>query len=86
MSVTEAFKEIGSELISIRVPIALKLEIIDPIEDAVIKLSTLQDAVENMLKKNEEEKEILRARNQELAEQLIGKAAPAEEKTEQKTE
>lgn len=86
MSVQEAFHQIASELLGIAVPVALKKDITEPIESAVTKLMGLQDAVERMSKQDAEEKENLRKINQEMAEQLMGKAAPADEQTELKAE
>ena len=83
MSVQEAFHQIASELLGIAVPVALKKDITEPIESAVTKLMGLQDAVERMSKQDAEEKENLRKINQEMAEKLMGKAAPAEERSEQ---
>jgi hypothetical protein len=82
----EAFHQIAGELLGIAVPVALKKDITEPIENAVTKLMGLQDAVERMSKQDAEELENLRKINQEMAEKLMGKAAPAGEQTEPKTE
>lgn len=83
MSVTEAIQKIASDLLAISVPVSLKKQIADPIEIAVINLKGLYDTVGALIKKDEEEKENLRKINQEMAEKLMGKAAPAEEHSEQ---
>lgn len=83
MTVTEAFQQIESELLGIAVPVALKKQIAEPIEGVIVKLKGLQDAVERLSRQDAEEKENLRKINQEMAEQMMGKAAPAEEHSEQ---
>ena len=75
MSVTEAIEQIATELLAIRVPIFLKEDITEPIENAVLKLKGLQDAVEKLHQRDEEEKQNLRNINQELAEKAFGKPA-----------
>lgn len=75
MSVTEAIEQIATELLAIRVPIFLKGDITEPIENAVLKLKGLQDAVEKLHQRDEEEKQNLRNINQELAEKAFGKPA-----------
>lgn len=75
MSVTEAIEQIATELLAIRVPIFLKEDITEPIENAVLKLKSLQDAVEKLHQRDEEEKQNLRNINQELAEKAFGKPA-----------